>query len=560
MVMVPIAHGQTYFGEATFPTVEYSQTFFPSDPDGPGQIEVTCTGTSSVGYQDMVVRLSPSSITFTIVGARTNVTGTDDRFCNDSEDSFPFEVANVTVTDAGVAGQNNAGTLFIDLLFNEDRTSLQGTVFESSGFGGQQIGQVNLALSSPAGPAGVADGILAWLRSDTGISAADGESVFTWIDQSGQGNNALWNAFNAFGELPPILDASNPAAAGQPTVRFNGQNALELDLTGLAGSDYTIFVVNARDRFGLANFYIAGDTAVPNQNLTLGYEQVSLLRQAHFNNDLDALVPAYTGTPLWALDTFVFDQAVGRTIYQEGSLLAADSNTIPLMSNTGTTLGHFRAFGNIFWFQGDLAEVVVYDRALSDSERRRVESELAGRYGRPYDLDFDTVLDDEDNCPSVPNADQEDSNEDGFGDACVPPDTVIAKGVSIGSNPVFGAGVVVAKNTAIGANARIGMSVVIAKDSILGDNVVIDDQSEIKKGAEIGDNVSIGANVTIAKNARIGDGAQIGNGTVIAKDAIIGPGASIGSNVTINKGATILPGALVQNGTVVPKDSTFPSS
>jgi len=247
-----------------------------------------------------------------------------------------------------------------------------------------------ISVSAFAGPGDVEEGLKVWLRAGSGISAADGGPVLTWSDASGQANDAVWNAANVFGETPPTFDASNPGAGDKASVRFEGTNALELDLTFLAGADYTIFVVNARDQYGLANFYIAGDTAAQDQNLVLGYETPEVLRQAHFNRDLDAFVAPYTGTPLWALDTFRFSTSEGKNLFQDGVQLAYDTDTTPLFANTGTTLGHFRAFGSLFWFVGDLAEVVVYDRALNDEERFRVEAELAGRYGRPLSV-FDYV-------------------------------------------------------------------------------------------------------------------------------------------------------------------------
>ena len=241
-------------------------------------------------------------------------------------------------------------------------------------------------MAVQAAPGGVTDGLRVWLRADTGISVNDGEAVEVWADQSGEGNDAVFNPANVFGENPPVLDASNPGVAGRPTVRFNNVNALELDLGFLVGSDYTIFVVNGRDRTGVANFYIAGDSGGANTNLVLGYETVAQLRQSHFSNDLNAVVPEYVGTELWQMDTFTFDQTVGRSIYQDGVLRASDTSVVPLAANTGTTLGHFRTFGNLYWFQGDLAEVIIYDRALSVAERRAVEAELGVLYGRPYGL------------------------------------------------------------------------------------------------------------------------------------------------------------------------------
>ena len=234
-------------------------------------------------------------------------------------------------------------------------------------------------------PGGVTDGLRVWLRADLGVQTDAAGNVSEWSDQSGSSNNATYNGLNPFGELPPRLNPSNPGIAGLPSIRFENQNALEIDLSWLAGSDYTIFVVNGRDRFGLANFYIAGDSLLTDSNLVLGYEQEGLLRLAHFINDLDAQVNPYMGQPVWAMDTFRFDQDNGRDIFQDGKNVASDQSQTPLASNTGSTLGHFRAFGTAYWFRGDLAEVVIYDRALSPFERLRIEAELASTYGRPIE-------------------------------------------------------------------------------------------------------------------------------------------------------------------------------
>ena len=236
-------------------------------------------------------------------------------------------------------------------------------------------------LATTAFAVPITDGLRVWLDAGVGIGAVDGGDVLLWEDQSGNGNDAVFNPLNGFGEVAPIFDAANLGVGGESTVRFDGRNALELNLEFLVGSDYTIFVVNGRDRFGLANFYLAGDTIGQNQNLTLGYEQPNLLRQAHFSNDLDAVVEGYIGDEIWSIDGFRFSTTDGKDLFHNGVNVATDNSTAPLISNTGTTLGHFRAFGPSFWFQGDIAEIAVYDRALSDADRLQVQNNLGIRYG-----------------------------------------------------------------------------------------------------------------------------------------------------------------------------------
>jgi len=172
-VCAPAATAQVYVGEAVFPDVAYSETFYPFDPDAGMQIEVTCTGTSSWGLSRMVVGLSPPSMSFNIDIQRSNVTGTHAQYCFDSEQSFPFSVANVSATAVGVSGQNNAGTIFIDLFFNGDRSLLEGTVLSTTNFPGQESGDAILAQN------------LVELDLDTagdGLIMLDRSSGLEWLD------------------------------------------------------------------------------------------------------------------------------------------------------------------------------------------------------------------------------------------------------------------------------------------------------------------------------------------------------------------------------------------
>lgn len=232
-----------------------------------------------------------------------------------------------------------------------------------------------------AAPGDVDDGLLVWLRADSGITAADGESVERWEDQSGNDLHASWSPGAPFGELPPVFNASNAQVNGQPTVRFDGEQALALDLTNLIGSDYTIFVVSGRDRRGSNNFYLAGSELLEDRNLVLGYKARDLLIQTHSLNDLESDVVRYDDVPLWSLDAFRFAKAAGRDIRQDGALIAIDGRRTALVANPGTTLGHFRAFKGQFFFTGDMAEIVIYDRALTGQEIVLVEQALAERYG-----------------------------------------------------------------------------------------------------------------------------------------------------------------------------------
>jgi hypothetical protein len=224
-----------------------------------------------------------------------------------------------------------------------------------------------------------------WLKADSGITH-NGGLVNTWGDQSGNGRHAT----QANTTFQPMLVEG--ALNEHPVVRFSA-DSLSFNGNFLIKSSYTVIVVEARDRFGLANFFISGSARLRNGNLVFGYQDVALLRQAHFGNDLDAVVPVYTGSKEFALTTFSFDRTVGRSIFRHGEVVAEDGNTVALNSYANPVIGSFPAYSG-YYYEGDIAELIFFDTALSDCDRVRVENYLATKYGLAH------VSDPGLNCPT----------------------------------------------------------------------------------------------------------------------------------------------------------------
>ncbi len=223
----------------------------------------------------------------------------------------------------------------------------------------------------PSAPGDVGEGLALWLVADSGISHWS-NWVSQWRDQSDQERHLYqWSR-----SLQPELVEN--VVNGHDVLRFD-VDSLPFDGEFLVDSNYTIFVVEGRDRFGLANFFVGGSDPMPNGNLVIGYEGEDLLRLAHFANDLDAAVPSYVGIQEFALTTFAFDRAVGRSILRFGEEIASDDNTLPLVSYGSPAIGSFYAFN--YFYGGDIAEMVFFDRPLACGERAAVELYLADKYG-----------------------------------------------------------------------------------------------------------------------------------------------------------------------------------
>ncbi len=279
----------------------------------------------------------------------------------------------------GTVASNASAQYTIDVTVDAASGNIENTASVASSSPETNPGDENAAetttvfsgpLSDP--PGGVGNGLQVWFRADQGV--VGNGAISTWLDQSGSGRHAT----QSDPERQPTLSNS---LNGLPTVRFD-QDSLLFDGTFLTNSNYTVVVVEGRDRFGQANFFLAGNTPGTNQNLILGYESETVLRQAHFANDLDLAVPAYDGTQDFALTTFRFDMNEGRRIYRFGQVGVTDTSIAPLASYDGAALGTFSPFG--FFYAGDIAEIVIYSRALSCEETNLVNQELATRWGQAF--------------------------------------------------------------------------------------------------------------------------------------------------------------------------------
>ena len=204
--------------------------------------------------------------------------------------------------------------------------------------------------------------------------------------------------------------------------------------------------------------------------------------------------------------------------------------------------------GAVTFGPGEAGETQFTSAGIFDS--------FVAKFG-PADIDGDLVPNVIDNCPSVFNPDQTDSNADGFGDACVPP-AQLAKGVVIGSDPVIGTGSTLAAGVTLGDNVTIGSNVVLSKSVVVGDNVTIADATDASQSVQIGDNTIIGSNVLIDQRVVVGFGVRIGNGVAIGQYSTIGAGAVIGDNVTLGQHVTVAPGAVIPSGTVMGSFTSVP--
>lgn len=247
---------------------------------------------------------------------------------------------------------------------------------------------------APSPPSSVAPRL--WLTADWGLDCAAG-LVDRWTDASGHGDDASLQR----GQIGPFCQIATHTINGIDVPYFAAPGAiavdgtLDVDLSFLAGSAYTIFVVERRwvtvSYSAHANFLIGTDSpdqshlsdcSNVDQALQIGYVYYSGFPQFVVDHTCDNLLATVSVTsdapePV-SYDTLRFDPTVGRQIYLDGLQRASDNRQLPIAPAQGGAIG--RAYSSTdstdARFVGDIAEVIVYDAALVDTDRLAVEAYL----------------------------------------------------------------------------------------------------------------------------------------------------------------------------------------
>ena len=191
-------------------------------------------------------------------------------------------------------------------------------------------------------------GLKLWLDASVGTGVASGEPVAQWDDQSGLGNHAT--------QAEPTMQATLQTGVinGRPVLRFDSDDGYITPL--ILNTPCTVFAVYA---FSGATNWLIGPYGFVHE---------------FFNGT------SFTGGPAWVTDQFVVQAA-----WQNGSTsrnFVNGSFVGPALGagvSPGTlALGTAGAFAEPI--EGDLAEVIAYDSAMSDNNLANVWNYLAAKY------------------------------------------------------------------------------------------------------------------------------------------------------------------------------------
>jgi len=186
-------------------------------------------------------------------------------------------------------------------------------------------------------------------------------------------------------------DATQTNSANQPTyqekafndsipgIRFDGSNHyLGFDGDAIINSSYTAFVVEKRTSNSTENYFIGGTTAASYQNLVFGYQGNTTILHSNHNTHLTHSMPAYV-SDVERIHSFTFDM-INREYYLNGGASADASDTVasPITAFEGSSIGRYRSAYK--YYQGDIAEIIIFNKMLNDEDRNSVEDYLSKKY------------------------------------------------------------------------------------------------------------------------------------------------------------------------------------
>lgn len=226
-----------------------------------------------------------------------------------------------------------------------------------------------------------------WLKADAGVSPG---ATFTWADQSGLANNAT----QSVGANQPSFSATSAAWGGRPCLTFGAAKWLLANGIGpMIDGDHlplTISCAVRHDALSVFSGYASWDAAAGTQNFFRCYIDPTIGAAVSSEHDstspgIDINAQTATGTDTTPHVITTIYSGIDVSIFIDGITTSVSNAAMnpPAATHTTTfTVGNLlRGFFGTQGLIGDLAEMVVYARALSPGERVGLDAYMKGRWG-----------------------------------------------------------------------------------------------------------------------------------------------------------------------------------
>lgn len=216
------------------------------------------------------------------------------------------------------------------------------------------------------------DSLLFWVRSDTGL-VKTGTDVNQWNDLSGHQHHAVTDFTTAPQE---VLNELN----GHPVVRFNGTTTAfkTSAMKHFANKRGTIFIVARTNGPGNSSSGF-GSIVSTWVNSGITFQFGASMNNYHYFDGVGTVGYPIASAPPNQWGILTLKRAYNDTmhLYKSGVQIAAAS----IANNQPDSLPMYIGYsGSYEVYNGDIAEIIIYNRALNAQEMIQVNAYLANRY------------------------------------------------------------------------------------------------------------------------------------------------------------------------------------
>lgn len=221
-------------------------------------------------------------------------------------------------------------------------------------------------------------GAVAWFRSDYGLTTS-GDNITGWADMSGQG----YHATQSNGSYRPTV--LEDAIQGKRAIRFNGSSQF-LDVAKMFSNSFStgasLFAVTRPSSLTSGATLIDLGNGATSNNISLAQANGSGTGRFHsYNGSSNSYLDASSAfaSDRFKLSEVVQDGAGSAKYYVNGTEISQGSvNNVNTLDRASNFLG--RKNGGSDYWPGDLAELILYNKALTEAERTAVESYLITKF------------------------------------------------------------------------------------------------------------------------------------------------------------------------------------
>lgn len=234
-----------------------------------------------------------------------------------------------------------------------------------------------LGRSGAQAPGGVSSGLQVWLKADAGTSTTtNNDFLSSWSDQSGNGFNATQSVS---GNRPQfVADAIN----GYPAVKTSSSRFFNIDFSSINDQNFTIFTVTRRQAGGSFQNILGVQNSTAYVGLCLSYAGTGLIRFFQYGNIVSLACPSYNAsTEIPTILSCHFDQGVGKKVWHIRDGVQTFRNGVNKTHYSMSGGGRIGKGNDNYGFTGLISEVIVYNRVLSDAEKKQVHTYLCVKYG-----------------------------------------------------------------------------------------------------------------------------------------------------------------------------------